>query len=218
MEIGDEIFVKEVIAHVRGSKRGSEEELTKIREMVSQITEYSDLTLQKLVVETNKDPETSKIRQTIMDQKWNLLPPELKNQQKNLSTEMGLIFVEEKIYIPRSLRERILQVIHGDHESVPKMRLLAERVFWPNKEKDIKNKAKQCITCFRSGKNLNSVIPENEVNHLPKFREVGEEVQIDFIGPVLNEKNQKKQIIVAIDQFSKWTFAKVCDACNTKTH
>ncbi len=116
------------------------------------------------------------------------MPAELKRLQNILGTEMGLIFVEENIYVPKSLREWILQVVDGDHESVPKMRLLAERLHWPNKDEDLRNKAKQCITCFRSGKNLSSMISENEVNHLPKFREIGAEIQIDFVWPVVSQR------------------------------
>ncbi len=79
MEIGDETFVKGVIAHVRNFKVGKEQEVSKIRQVVSQITEFSDLTLQKPIKETNKDPETSNLRQTIIDKEWELLPPEYLN-------------------------------------------------------------------------------------------------------------------------------------------
>ncbi len=63
---------------------------------------------------------------------------------------------------------------------------------------------------------MSSVISENKINHLPNIREIGEEIPIDFVGPVLNEKKQQIIIIIAVDQFSKWTFAKVGDSCNTK--
>ena len=75
----------------------------------------------------------------------------------------------------------------------PKDEFIGRESLLAEQGKDIKNKAKQCITCFRSGKKLNSVIPENEVNHLPKLREVGEEVQIDFIGPVLKKRIRRSK-------------------------
>ena len=134
--MGDEIFVKDIIAHVRNFQPGDDEELSKVREVVAQITEFSDLTVQKLIEETNKDPETSKTRQSTIDKDWDLLSSNLRKRELGLSSQLGLILVDEKIYIPRSLREWIIQVVHGDHESVPKMRLLTERVYWPSKEKD----------------------------------------------------------------------------------
>ncbi len=134
--MGDEIFVKDIIAHVRNFQPGDDEELSKVREVVAQITDFSDLTLQKLIEETNKDPETSKTRQSTIDKDWDLLSSNLRKRELGLSSQLGLILVDEKIYIPRSLREWIIQVVHGDHESVPKMRLLTERVYWPSKEKD----------------------------------------------------------------------------------
>ncbi len=123
MEIGDELFVKDVIAHVRNFVPGDEAEVAKCRQKVGQITEFWDLTLEKLIEETNKDPETSKLRQTVIDKDWKMLPPELRNQQNNVSSELGSIYVEDNIFIPKSLREWILRVIHGDHESVLQMRL-----------------------------------------------------------------------------------------------
>ena len=204
MEIGEEVFIKEVVAHVRDFQPGTGEEIARVKELVNQITDFSDITLQKLFEETNKDPETSKIKQSIIDKDWNLLRADIRKKNLSLSTELDLIFLDEKIFIPRSLREWILQVVHGDHESVPKMRVLTGRVYWPSKEKDLNKKVKQCITCFRSGKNLDSIISGYEVNRLPKFREVGEAVQIDFVGPVRKERKQKKYVVVAVDQFSKW--------------
>ena len=67
------------------------------------------------------------------------------------------------------------------------MRLLAERVHWSNEDKDLRKIAMQCITCFRSGENLLTMVLENEVTHLPKFREIGEEIPIELVGRVLNK-------------------------------
>ncbi len=75
-----------------------------MRELVGQITEFSDITLQKLIEETNKDPETSKLRQTIADREWHLLPPDLRKKEFSLSTEMGLIFVDESVHSQKPSR------------------------------------------------------------------------------------------------------------------
>ncbi len=90
-------------------------------------------------------------------------------------------------------------------------------MWWTNKGKYIKEKAKNCITCFCSGKYLKTALPESENNQLPEFSEIGEELQFDFVGPVYNESGQKRFIIVATDQFSKWPFAKVIKSCNAKS-
>ena len=137
---------------------------------MNRITEISDIALQKLFEEKQRFCNFD-IREAIIDKDWNLLDADMRKDKLNLSTEQGLIFIDKKIYMPRTPREWILQVVHGDHESVLKMRLLAKRVYWLSKEKDLNQKANQFITCFRSGKILNSVIFGNEVNRLPKFRD-----------------------------------------------
>ncbi len=52
---------------------------------------------------------------------------------------------------------------------------------------------------------------------LPPNKTVNEEIQLDFLGPLNNEKGHKQFILVAIDNCSKWIWTKVTRACNTKT-
>ncbi len=47
------MFVKEVAEHIRNFQSGDDDEITKVQEIVNQITEILDITLQKLVEETN---------------------------------------------------------------------------------------------------------------------------------------------------------------------
>ena len=121
------------------------------------------------MLETDKDAELRNVRQAIVDKNYELLPAEYRKKKDWLSTELGVVFMDSKIVIPLTLKEWVLQVIHGDHEGIPKMRLLAERVWWTTKERNIKDKAKNCITCFRSGKSLKTALSESENNKLPEF-------------------------------------------------
>ncbi len=217
LEFNNDTRVRELICSVRNFVPGDEQEQAICRGLVRELTEKSDINLTKLVMETDKDTELRNIRQAIVDKRYDLLPVEFRKKKDWLSTELGVVFMDSKIVIPVTLKEWVLQVIHGDHEGVPKMRLLAERVWWATKDKDIKEKAKNCITCFRSGKSLKTVLPESETNKLQEFSEIGEEIQFDFVGPLYNETGQKRYIVVAIDQFSKWPFAKVTKSCNAKS-
>ena len=69
---------------------------------------------------------------------------------------------------------------------------MTEMLYWPNKAKDLESKAKECIICFQAGKNLHSVIPQNEKNKLPVTERPLELLQIDFFGPIIDEKGKKK--------------------------
>ncbi len=123
---------------------------------------------------------------------------------------MGLVFFKNKIVIPSRMHEWILQVAHGDHEGPDKMKELCERVHWESKERDIAEKANNCLTCFRTGKNVKSMLPKTEINVLPNCRKVSDEVQIDFAGPIFVEKGKKRFIALAIDNCTHWPFAIVC--------
>ncbi len=56
-----------------------------------------------------------------------------------------------------------------------------------------------------------------KTTNFPNLSEIGEEVQVDFVGPLYNEAGKKRYLVVAIDQFSKWPFAKVTRSCNAKS-
>ncbi len=38
-------------------------------------------------------------------------------------------------------------------------------------------------------------------------------LQIDFIGPIVDEKGKKKQILVCVDNHSKWVWTKLTKSC-----
>ena len=95
-----------------------------------------------------------------------------------------------KIYLALNLVSSFMipWLSSGDRGSVEKMREICQRVQWESKEKDIAAKANNCLTCFRSGKNLKTMIPKTEKNPLPSSKTVGKQVQIVFAGPFVNEK------------------------------
>ena len=64
-----------------------------------------------------------------------------------------------------------------------------------------------------SGKNLKYQIPKYEFGKLKTLTEI----QIDFSGKLNNEKlNGEYQILVAVDRFSKWATAKICESAEAK--
>ncbi len=73
------------------------------------------------------------------------------------------------------------------------------------------------MTCFRTGKNRKTILPKTEKNRLPPAEFVGEQIQIDFAGPFVNEKGKKKFIALAVDKNTRWPFAMVCKSCNAES-
>ncbi len=197
----DELITKEFIATVKSNRGRREPELKKkCLEQLQRAAELSDLTLEKFVEETNSDKQLRIIRQAIEDKESKLLPPNFRKIEANLSSELGLVLDKGKIVVPKSLRQLVIQIAHGDHERAPKMESNLEHFYWPELKEDLKQKSKQC---FRAGKNLKPIKPNCRVNRLPPSSRTGDLVQFDFIGPVNNENNKKRYIGVAVDNYSK---------------
>ena len=77
----------------------------------------------------------------------------------------------------------------------------------------ILNKADQCKPFTDIGKNLKPVVPASKWK--PLFcSEPSEEIQIDFGGPITNEKDQYIHFLACIDRFSKYPTVEVFDKTN----
>ena len=97
----------------------------------------------------------------------------------------------------------------------------AKIFWWPNMQKEIEEKTKNCVACMASGKNLKYQIPKREFGKLKTLTEPGQEIQIDFSGKLNNKKLNGKHsrliaVLIAVDRFSKWPTAKICKSAETK--
>ena len=75
-------------------------------------------------------------------------------------------------------------------------------------------KETKCKPCTVIGKNLKSAIPAKQFNpHIPCV-EPNQETQIDFGGPIFDEKGNEVYFLAAIDRFSKYPTAYIYDKSN----
>ena len=130
MDICEKQLLKEVVANVKNAKATLEELSKELLGVIKIVSESSDISLAKLVQETNKYTELSMIRQAIIDKEFDHISTYFRVEKNDLSAEMGLVFYRNKIVIPIRMQELILQVAHGDHKSSDKMKELCERVHW----------------------------------------------------------------------------------------
>ncbi len=180
------------------------------------IAEQTDITLSKWMEETDRDPELNLTRQAILDKNSHQIPAAYKLYENELTVSVGLLFVDGKIVVPKTLREWVMQVAHGDHASLHKMVEITEHVFWPSKWRDLEKKAADCLVCFRAGKNLKTWLLKSEKKKLPASENVKDEIQLDFIGPLSTEQGKKRYVLVAVDNCSKWLWTRVTKSCSTK--
>ena len=75
--------------------------------------------------------------------------------------------------------------------------------------KDIVNLAEERRESTRYGKNAKYIIPKNSSQPLPLLSKPGQEVQLDYAGPLEDGKGKKIYLLTAIDRYPKFSSVKV---------
>ena len=60
-------------------------------------------------------------------------------------------------------------------------------------------------------------LPQTEENRLEILTEPGQEIQLEFAGPITSESGGDVYILVAIHRFSKWPKAQICKITDFRT-
>jgi len=68
-----------------------------------------------------------------------------------LSTYNGVVYKGERVVIPHSLRQQMLDILHGSHLGVVKTKQMArDRIYWPGLNKQIEDKVSKCEVCLKN--------------------------------------------------------------------
>ena len=108
-------------------------------------------------------------------------------------------------------------MLHHGHVSINKMDKSAEAFWLPGLLREIRDKAENCSSCRAAGKNLKTRLPQSEINRLEILTEPGQEIQLGFAGPIKSKSRGDVYILVAIDRFSKWPTAQICESTDSRT-
>ena len=170
-----------------------------------------------LAVQTSKDAILKEVRDCILQddpQRCKEVNPYLFSYWRDLHVRSGCICVDERVAIPHAIQDAVLESLHLTHPGSWGMITLGQYAFWPYMHREILNKAATCKPCTDIGKNLKSVIPASKWKPLLPCTEPNEEIQIDFGGPITNEKDQDTYFLACIDRFSKYPSVEVFDKAN----
>ena len=202
------------INHFVGKLTGNK----KITEVTIKKAEFEFmLDLKTLISKTAIDPELTRVRASMRREERETTPEGYRPVFDKLSIRWGLVFMDDQIVVPVDLRRRLLDILRFGHAGTTKMIAEAKILWWPDINRDIENKVKDCIACLASGKNLKYQLPKNHYGKLKKLTEPGQEIQIDFTGKLHNKRiNGDVQILIAVDRFSKWPTVKICKTAETK--
>ena len=149
-------------------------------------------------------------------QGFELMGPYTNPLWSQMAVQDDCILVNSRLAVPIQLRQAVLKRIHRGHPGQEAMLGAAQYLWWPHMNKDIVNLAEECRSCTRYGKNVKYLISKNSSKPLPLLTQPGQEVQLDYAGPIENQKGKKIYLLVAIDRFSKFPSVKVTKSTSGK--
>ena len=127
------------------------------------------------------------------------------------------IVVDGRLAVPGQLRPAMLKRIHRGHPGQEAMLDVSRDLWWPHMHKDIVNIAEECRSCTRYGKNVQYIIPKNVSKPLPLLTQPGQELQLDYVGPLEDKKGKKIYLLTAIDRYSKFPSVKITKSTGGKS-
>ena len=135
-----------------------------------------------------------------------------------LVTPTNCLLYDNRMVIPKSLKQLVLDAIHHKHPGQVGMLALAKLVWWPHIHSEIVAKAQACRSCTDKGKNLKPLISKSQLGSLPPLTEPNPEIQMDFAGPIpFKENTQNNYILVKVDRLSRYPHAETFHNCDTET-
>ena len=114
------------------------------------------------------------------------------------------VIIDNKLAIPEVLRPAFLARIHRSHPGQEAMMSASEYIWWPFLNRQIVDTCENCRKCTLYGKNLKPVKTFHTAQSLPQLTGPNQELQLDFAGPIVDDKGVKIFLLVAIDRFSKF--------------
>ena len=113
--------------------------------------------------------------------------------------DKNLLYMDNRLVIPQSMRSMIMCSLHYGHPGRDSMLAMVEDIWWPRIHREIIDQARLCEQCLESGKNLKCILRQKQIGKLPEVEQQNEEIALDFAGPFQNAKKRKK-VYVGIDR------------------
>ena len=113
-----------------------------------------------------------------------------------LTVSDGVVFYQDRVVVPPSLRKVVLENLHSAHQGVASMLSRAQRiVFWPGITLDIQRIRNECQHCNRNAPSQASLPAENITPPTTPFQQVFSDF-FEFAG---------KHYLIVGDRLSGWT-------------
>ncbi|XP_064466262.1 uncharacterized protein K02A2.6-like [Ornithodoros turicata] len=162
-----------------------------------QDTSLTALTAQKIADETSKDRVLRRVTRWVL-QGWSKEAqetPDFFKVRNELSILRGCLLRGDRVVIPESCRQQVLQLLHAGHQGVVRTKALARSyVWWPGLDRNIEQVVGECRAC-QATRNA----PSRCVHPWPLPNNPWERLHADFAGPF-----NGNTFLIVVDSFSKW--------------
>ena len=136
-----------------------------------------------LAVLTSKDVVLKEIRDCVMqddEARCKEVSLYIHSFWNDLHVKSGCLCVDERVAIPNSIKNAVVETIHRTHTGTWGMISLSQNAWWPYMHREILAKTSDCVPCTKVGKKLKPITPKSKW-HPHKFcQEPNEEIQIDL--------------------------------------
>lgn len=126
---------------------------------------------------------------------------------------------DNQLYVPLKERNSIIKSHHEDlmagHPGIEwTSTKIATKYFWPSLQDDVDKFVRACETCLRRRSPRG---PQQGLMHSIETSAPFQLIGIDFIGKLSHTTKDNEHILVAIDYFCKWVWAKPAKDTSAKT-
>lgn len=129
--------------------------------------------------------------------------------QEEFNLQKDCIMRGSRVYIPPSLRMKVLNELHSTHFGITRIKSLARGYcWWEGIDKDIENLVKDCVSCQANRANP----PKVSFHCWEAPSRPFQRVHADYAGPFMGF-----YYLILIDAFSKWPEVRVVNNMTTET-
>lgn len=152
---------------------------------------------EEIVTESRKDEQIKEVIESLISGSWSDLSKPFKPYSAELYQTEGVLLRDDRIIIPKTLRQRVLELGHEGHPGIVVMkRRLRQKVWWPGMDLEVEQAVKSCKECIL----VSSVGPPEPLIRTKMPDKPWVHIAVDFMGPLPSGHN----LLVMVDYFSRF--------------
>lgn len=155
------------------------------------------VSIEEITESSTNDEIFKELKAGISKRVWSEKVKKMKYLEGEFCLVGDLILRSNRLYIPKVLRNRILEAGHEGHPGRNKlMSRLREKVWWPEMTQDVDQKTKSCLPC-------SLVAAPNKTVPL-KMRQLPSAPWVDVVMDFTCASEFKKELLVIVDYYSRF--------------